>query len=375
MGKQSSSPPQEKGTRQLRGLIEAAPDGIVVIDREGRIVQVNAQTEKLFGYSREELVGLDHDHLVPSRFRAAHPLHRAQYRQRPVVRTMGAPTSAVFGLRKDGTEFPVEISLSPLEASDGTLYVAFVRDATESRAARQSEKNAREEAERAVKMRDEFLAIVAHDLRNPLNGIHLRTSLLLRKSDEVAGGELREHLGQIKALARRMNALIADLLDVVAIDTGHLRIERNPHGPAKIVQGAIDSVGPACTEKRLVLTVVAPEGCPPVSCDLNRVLQVLGNLLTNAIKFAPEGGTIAVEVTPLEREVCFSVADSGPGISYGGREHIFERYWRGGEGNVAGGVGLGLFIAKGIVEGHGGRIWLESESGRGSKFLFTLHVA
>lgn len=375
MGKQSSSPPQEKGTRQLRGLIEAAPDGIVVIDREGRIVQVNVQTEKLFGYSREELVGLNHDDLVPSRFRAAHPHYRAQYRQNPMVRAMGAPTSAVFGLRKDGTEFPAEISLSSLETSEGTLYVAFIRDASETRALREREKSAREEAERAVKTRDEFLAIVAHDLRNPLNGIHLRTSLLLRKSDEIAGGELREQLGQIKTLARRMNALIADLLDVVAIDTGHLRIERSPHDPAKIVEVAIDSAAPACSEKRLVLTVVAREGCPPVSCDLNRVLQVLGNLLTNAIKFTPEGGTIAVEVTPLEREVRFSVADSGPGISDGGREHVFDRYWRGGEGNVAGGVGLGLFIAKGIVEGHGGRIWFESESGEGSRFFFTLQVA
>ncbi len=375
MGKQSSGPSQEKGTRQLRGLIEAAPDGIVVLDRGGRILQVNAQTEKLFGYSREELVGINHDDLVPQRFRAAHPLHRAQYQQNPGARAMGAPASAVFGLRKDGTEFPVEISLSPLGSGDGTLYVAFVRDATESRALREREKSAREEAERAVKMRDEFLAIVAHDLRNPLNGIHLRTSLLLRKSDEIASGELREQLEQITVLARRMNALIADLLDVVAIDTGHLRIERSPHDPMKIVRGAIESAGPTCTEERLVLTVAAPEGCPPVSCDLNRVLQVLGNLLTNAIKFTPEGGTIAVEVTPLEREVRFSIADSGPGISDGSRGHVFERYWRGGEGNVAGGVGLGLFIAKGIVEGHGGRIWLESEIGNGSRFSFTLQVA
>ncbi|HXN33770.1 MAG TPA: PAS domain-containing sensor histidine kinase [Polyangiaceae bacterium] len=376
MGKQSSSPPTAgTGTRQLRGLIEAAPDGIVVVDREGRVVHANAQMEKLFGYPREELVGLSHDTLVPPRFRNAHSSHRVRYGQDPVVRPMGVPAGAVFGLRKDGTEFPAEISLSPLETSDGTLFVAFIRDASESVALRQRERAAREEAERAARLRDEFLAMVAHDLRNPLNGINLRTSLLLRKSAVAADDELREQLEQIKSLVRRMNALIKDLLDMAAIDSGQLRIVRDGHEPARIVRGAVDAVAPLCGEKRLLIATSVPDGGPPVFCDLDRVQQALGNLLSNAIKFSPEGGTIVVEAARLGREVRFSVADSGPGIADGAREHVFDRYWRGGERDVAGGVGLGLFITKGIVESHGGRIWVESDPGRGSTFFFTLQAA
>ncbi len=375
MGQQSSSPPAERGTRQLRGLIEAAPDGIVVVDHQGRIVHVNSQTERLFGYSREELNGMSHDELVPQRFRGTHPLHREAYGRDPVVRPMVAASSSVFGLRKDGTEFPAEISLSPLETGAGSLFIAFIRDATESRALREREKAAREEAEKATRMRDEFLAIVAHDLRNPLNGIHLRTSLLLRKWVPGAGEELKEELEQIRSLARRMNALTEDLLDLVAIDAGHLRIDRSAHDPAKIVRDAVEWARPACAEKQLSITAAAPAGAPLVFCDVNRVQQVLGNLLANAIKFTPAGGAIAVDATPIDREVRFSVSDNGPGISVAAREHVFDRYWRGGEGNLAGGVGLGLFIAKGIVESHGGRIWLEGEVAKGSTFCFTLPVA
>jgi PAS domain S-box-containing protein len=364
-----------RGTPRLRGLLEAAPDGIIVVDRAGRVVHANFQMEKLFGYRSDELVGMIHDLLVPERFRGAHAFHRARYAEAPAPRPMGVATSAVSAMRKDGSEFPAEISLSPLETEEGMVFVAFVRDASERVALLQREKATREEAERAAKMRDEFLAIVAHDLRNPLNVINLRSSILLRKS--TTADDVKEQLEQIKRLAGRMNDLIGDLLDVAAIDAGHLRIERGLYDVATIVNGALEAVGPLCTEKRLSVTAAAPQSGPRVSCDVNRVQQVLQNLLANAIKFTPEGGTIGIDVAYFDREVRFSVVDGGPGIPDDVREHVFERYWRGGgaERDSNGGVGLGLFIAKGIVESHEGRIWFESDAGKGSTFHFTLQVS
>ncbi|MEO8902754.1 MAG: HAMP domain-containing sensor histidine kinase [Polyangiaceae bacterium] len=233
---------------------------------------------------------------------------------------------------------------------------------------------ARDFAERATRMRDEFLSIVAHDLGNPMNTIGIWAALVLDAPLAGADSEtVRKGAAVIQKAVRRMALLLHDLGDVASIDSGHLKIEDLEGNADTIVADVVEAYAPLCVEKKLSITGKAPALLIP--CDRNRVGQVLGNLVANAIKFTPNGGTIAIEAVPLEREVRFSVADTGPGIPEEAREHVFERYWRGKDRDYTKGVGLGLFISKDIIASHGGKIWVESTVGRGSTFYFTLPVA
>lgn len=233
---------------------------------------------------------------------------------------------------------------------------------------------ARELAERATRMRDELLPIVAHDLGNPMSTIGRWAALVLRAPlAGVEGETVRRGVAVIQKAVRRMALLLHDLGDVASIDSGRLKIEHLEGNAETIVADALEAYAPLCVEKALAITGKAP--ALRISCDRNRVAQVLGNLVANAIKFTPDGGTITIEAVPLEREVRFSVVDTGPGIPEEAHEHVFERCWRGKNRDYTEGVGLGLFISKGIIAGHGGKIWVESTVGRGSTFYFTLPVA
>ncbi|MGO8997420.1 MAG: sensor histidine kinase [Polyangiaceae bacterium] len=220
-------------------------------------------------------------------------------------------------------------------------------------------------------MRDEFLAIVGHDLGNPLNAIGLWARVLRNTTcTGTDGAEVSRMGSNIEREVRRMSFLLRDLGDVASIDSGRVSIRRQEGDAHALVADIVEAYAPLCADKQLSITSRAP--VLPVSCDPNRVQQVLGNLVANAIKFTPSGGAITIEATPAGEEVRFSVADTGPGIPAEAREHIFERYWRGEQRDLTKGVGLGLYIAKGIVQGHGGRIWVESTVGHGSTFIFTL---
>ncbi|MEO6775520.1 MAG: GAF domain-containing sensor histidine kinase [Kofleriaceae bacterium] len=234
--------------------------------------------------------------------------------------------------------------------------------------------SARELAERATRMRDEFLSIVVHDLGNPINTIGIWAELVLDAPLAGPEGEkVRKGAVVIQKAVGRISLLLHDLGDVVSIDSGRLSIEHLEGNAETIIADIIEAYAPLCVEKGLSITGKAP--ALRIPCDPNRVGQVLGNLVANAIKFTPNGGTIAIEAVRLEREVRFAVADTGHGIPDEAREHVFERYWRGKDRDRTKGVGLGLFISKGIIASHGGKLWVESTVGRGSTFYFTLPVA
>lgn len=544
-------------------LIECAPDGILLVDGAGSIVHANPKAATMFGYTQEELIGLDQEVLVPERLRLQHRDHRALYMAAPTIRSMGTATSAVVGLRKDGTEFPAELSLGPLEGPDAPLIIAFVRDVSELRemqrrqvraadrvlrlhtlavalgeavdlanvaaailsggldavgvragllarvvedgrrleilgetgaAPDEVEDNeavrardfggetvggrqripvdahlplcdtvrsgaaiwlhdpaevqaiypalaslfarfgghamvclplisrgavlgvlrlsfteqqafddeerffltsiahhcamaldraqlyeeailARDAAAHATMMRDEFLSIVAHDLSNPLNTVRMSAINVLRARP---GGEIemaRKAAGMIGVAVEQMNVLLRDLSDVAAIDSGQLRIRKEESDLDEVMTTTAALLSPLCAEKGISFSCDAKAPSLRLLCDPNRVQQLLGNLVGNAIKFTPRGGRVTVDAAPSGAEVRFSVADTGPGIPAEVSEHVFERYWRGRERDYTKGVGLGLFIAKGIVDAHGGRIWLESVLGRGTTFYFTLPLA
>lgn len=225
-------------------------------------------------------------------------------------------------------------------------------------------------AQRAVRARDEVLGLVAHDLRNPLNTIELHAHLLRGMPGE--GKRAPQAIGEsILKNTNRANRLIQDLLDVRRMEGGQLTMARAPCEPDAILVEANEMMRPAAEDASIELTWTSEPDLPQIEADRYRILQVFSNLIGNAFKFTPRGGRVRLAAERREGGVCFSVADTGPGIGAEQLPHIFDRFWQGRPTDRRG-AGLGLAIAKGIVEAHGGRIWAESALGRGSTFFFTL---
>jgi PAS domain S-box-containing protein len=230
------------------------------------------------------------------------------------------------------------------------------------------------EAQDALQARDDVLAVVSHDLGNPLSAIRIGTSLLLRRRPAGDADESWQHLDAIRQSVSQMERLIDDLLEVKRLEAGHLALERRPQQPASLVAETGEVLGGMAAEKGQTLETRVAAALPAVHVDRQRALQVLSNIVGNAIKFTPTGGRITVTADALDGFVCFAVADTGPGIPDANLARIFDRFWQGRKEGRAG-IGLGLAIARGIVEAHGGRIWAESEVGAGTTIRFTLPPA
>jgi signal transduction histidine kinase/DNA-binding NarL/FixJ family response regulator len=222
------------------------------------------------------------------------------------------------------------------------------------------------DSQRAARLREEMLAVVSHDLRNPLS------SILLRASELARGQASRHHAESIHRAGKRMDRLIADLLDSASIEAGRLSINPAVHSASVLAHDAVEGFLLAADDKKIALAVCGDENEDQlVFCDRDRILQVLSNLIGNALAFTYTGGSITVELGRAGDYVEFSVRDTGRGIPPEHREHLFDRYWRAPE-SARPGAGLGLYIAKGIVEAHGGNLCVESTLGVGSTFRFTL---
>ena len=237
-----------------------------------------------------------------------------------------------------------------------------------------SEQAARAEAEAAVLAREELLAIVSHDLRNPLSVIVTSASTLQRVTIEGKGGDRVQRSSQvILRSAERMDRLISDLLDLAQIHAGRLVVERKPHDLEELIREGVEMLRPLAAKKDLKLDGTTSAALR-VFCDRERVLQVLSNLVGNAMKFTPEGGSILIEAKSAGHEAILFVRDTGQGISEDVLPRIFDRFWQA-QKTIRAGIGLGLSIVKGLVDAHGGRLWVESKLGSGTTFFFTLPLA
>jgi signal transduction histidine kinase len=227
------------------------------------------------------------------------------------------------------------------------------------------------EAQEATRTRDEILAVVAHDLRNPIGTIRMAASMLLE-------GEIEEWQRRpveiMDGAAERMNRLVEDLLEIRRLESGRLRMTVQPDDPGRLLREAAAMMRPLAAAHAVELAVRIPNDLPLVVMDADRVLQVLSNLLGNAIKFTPAGGTISLVASAAGDELRFAVRDTGPGIPREQLPHLFGRFWQASDADRRG-IGLGLSIARGLVEAHGGRIWVESSPGDGATFSFTLPLA
>lgn len=229
----------------------------------------------------------------------------------------------------------------------------------------------------ALERRESFLAIVSHDLKNPLNVVRLGADGLAREierwpPERVA--HVRRLVGGIERSAERMQGLIRDLLELAAVESGRLALKVAPESMPALVREAVEAVRPLAAGKAQSIELSLPDERLPITCDRSRVLQVLSNVIENAIKYSPAETVISIEATRRDGEVIVSVADQGPGVPAREVRRVFEPFWRGraSDGRSA---GLGLAIARGIVESHGGRIWVESAAGRGATFRFALPAA
>lgn len=246
------------------------------------------------------------------------------------------------------------------------------RNGTDSGDALEHEREARRLAEAAVRARDDILAIVSHDLRNPLGTIAMSIGLLERD----IGPERRRAQAEVaRRSIARMERLIQDLLDVNQMESGRLAVAPVPSDAAALAQEALPSMQLHAAERDLTLAVRLPAEPLRVLADPPRIAQVLANLVGNAMKFTPAGGRIDVELVRDGAEARFCVLDTGPGIDEADQPHLFDRFWQARDRPRRGGVGLGLPIAKGIVEAHRGRIWATRRPEGGSRFCFTLPLA
>jgi PAS domain S-box-containing protein len=374
----------------LNAIIEGSPYAKILVNDAGKITLVNRQAEKLFDYSREELLGQSIDLLVPERFRRSHPELRASFEHAPMARPMGAGRD-LFGRRKDGSEVPIEIGLNPIKTGAGSFTVAAITDITERKRAEELrllhagiQQHAAEveelnrELARASKFKSQFVATMSHELRTPLTAIVGAVELLGRGRVDERG---QVHVQTINEAAEALLAIINSILDLSKIEAGMLDLQTNTFFVEDVLDGAADVSAQLASGKPITLHTYVDPLIPPVQGDSDRLRQILLNLLGNAVKFTDRGQVVA-RAMPLDRldhtiKIRFEVQDTGIGIPADVQAQLFEPFVQGDASSTrkVGGTGLGLSISKRLVELMGGEIGLVSEPGAGALFWFTITFA
>ena len=387
---------------KLFGLvIEAAPSGMLMINEVGTIVLINQMLEKQFGYTRGELLDQSIECLVPERFRAGHPAYRANFFSAPEPRGMGSNRD-LYGLRKDGSEFPVEIGLNPFTTEEGTFVLASVIDITARKQSEATVYQYMNELQRSNQELDDFASIASHDLKEPLRGIFNYSTILLEDYGNQFDEEAKSRCETLLRLSRRMEDLVDALLYFSRV--GRTELAKGPTDLQLILDDILDSLRIRLEELGVHIHIPCP--LPTVNCDRVRIGEIFRNLITNAMKYNNkdekwiEIGYVAAgnmdsdafivkgnvqewtdnpTVDPDKQRATsheipiFYVRDNGIGIQEKHLSNIFQIFKRlHGRDKFGGGTGAGLTITKKLVERHGGTLWVESTYGEGTTFFFTL---
>jgi PAS domain S-box-containing protein len=353
-------PPAAPTERLFRMVVESSPNGVVMVDRRGTIVLVNRETERLFGYTRDELIGQSIELLVPQRFRESHPGSRGEFLNDPQTRAMGAGRD-LSGVHRNGTEIPVEIGLNPLETDDGFFVLASVVDIGARKQAEAELRRSNEELER-------FAYVASHDLQEPLRTVASYVQLLSRRYRDELDADAVDFIDFAVGGVRRMQQLIEDLLAFSRVGTRGSPLVAIDMGTA--FESALASLHASLAESHATVTA---DPLPVVVADAGQLAQLLTNLIGNALKFrGAEPPRAHVAAVRDGRMWVVTVQDNGIGIAPEYFERIFVIFQRLHSREEYAGTGVGLAICKKIVERHGGRIWVESAPGQGARFSFTL---
>ena len=356
---------------RFHGLLESVPDAIVMVNAIGLILLVNSHTELLFSYKREELLGKSVEILLPERYRSVHVGHRNNFFLEPRPRSMGVGID-LYGRRKDGTEFPVEISLSPLDTEEGMLVAAAIRDVSERKLQEELRRRTLEEASR---LKSEFLANMSHELRTPLNGIIGFSQMMYDERLGPVSKQHREYLGDILTSSQHLLRLINDVLDLAKVEAGKMEFQPEPIELDLIVRETCDVLRGMAAEKRLRIEISMDPAVNSLVLDSSKLKQVLYNYLSNAIKFSGDEGEIKVSTAPEgPKGFRIEVEDTGIGITPEDIEKLFVEFQQlnGTATKQYPGTGLGLALTKKIVEAQGGRVGVTSIWGKGSTFFVIL---
>jgi PAS domain S-box-containing protein len=352
-------------TRTIAGLellIDWVPTAIIIVDGQGRIALCNAQASRLFGYTAAEILGQMIDILMPDRFRSGHLGLRTGFVQDPKTRPMGAGRD-LFGLRKDGTEFPIEIGLNPITTGEGLFVVSAIADISER-------KRQAEVLERSNMELQRFALLASHDLQTPMRSIASFVQLLQSTYADKLDSQANDWISRTQQSVRHLQILIQDLLE-------YSRVDSQAHPFQRV------SIRDVFDHALLLLDASVRESGAEVICgelpvvtgDRSQLVQLMQNLIGNALKYRNKKPPhIHVSAEQRGNEWIIAVRDNGIGIAPKYHQKIFEIFQRLHDQQEYPGTGIGLAVCRRVVERHGGRIWVESEAGRGSVFHFTLRT-
>ncbi len=354
------------------GLLAMSADAVIAIDDSQRIIFFNEGAEKIFGWSADDLDGAPLEILLPHRFRAAHHGHVEGFGAAHGRARLMGERQQLSGLRRDGEQFPCEAAIQRLDVAGKNVFAVVLRDVT----ARQRTEDALRDA---VTAREEMVGIVSHDLRNPANAVKMLAKSILDEAErEPVPARVLERVAVIRQAAEQIDALIQDLLDTTRLAGGRLRVLPRTVDVVGLTSRGVESLRPIAEAGQVALVVTLPPDLPEAFVDPDRFVQLLSNLIGNAIKFTPPGGAVTLTVEADAGELLFVVADTGEGIPADQLPHVFERFYqapRDAGRTIRHGAGLGLPISRGIVEAHGGNIWISSTPGVGTSVRFSLPVA
>ncbi|MES2016351.1 MAG: ATP-binding protein [Pseudomonadota bacterium] len=351
--------------QSLAWLLAAATDAMLIADAQGVIVLANPALERLFGIALEQLVGQPVETLIPARLRQRHGQLRADYAHEPRMREMGAGAE-LSGLRGDGTEFAVEVSLSPLASGSESLVLATIHDVSRRKAADLRNAALLQEISSANEELTNFAYVVSHDLKAPLRGIGSLADWLATDYAHLFNDEGKEHMRLLLNRVHRMNSLIDGILQYSRV--GRVRETRQPVDLNQVLAGVALLLGPP----QAIALVIAP-GLPTVNAEPTRIEQLFQNLVSNAINYMDKPqGLVEVGFDDGGHEWRFYVRDNGPGIEQRHFERIFQLFQTLATRDRVDSTGVGLALARKIVEMYRGRIWVESVFGAGTTFWFTL---
>jgi PAS domain S-box-containing protein len=364
----------QDGRARLQAIFDAVVDAIVTIDKRGHIQQWSSGAQRIFGYTAEEMVGADLTLLMPQPHRGRHAGYVASFLRTRAAKIIGTGRE-MTAVRKDGTEFPIELSVSEVRNGEEVFFTGIMRDITERKRAEAELVRAREQAEAANAAKSQFLATMSHEIRTPMNGVLGMANLL---SSTLLNDRQRRLVDNVTRSGQALLGIINDILDFAKIEAGKLELSAVPFDPREAVAELSDLFSERCANKGLEFVYFVAEEVPArLVGDAVRLRQILVNLVGNAVKFT-EHGEIVVQVTiasdaPETIALRFVVEDSGIGIAPEQCARVFESFYQvdGSLTRVQGGSGLGLSITRQLVELMGGTIGVESELGRGSRFIFT----